>query len=87
MAAVSILFKEHTHIRWRLSIGCKPCDIEEETIVFRRQAGRRRIALAIISMAILLISIVILAYAFWPAGNAREQYPLPPTVFVQPPAP
>ena len=67
--------------------------IEEVLTVLRRQvrlqAGRRRIALAIISMAILLISVVILAYAFWPMGTntAREQVQLAPTVFVQPPSP
>ena len=57
--------------------------------MFRRQAGRHRIALAIISMVILLISVVILAYAFWPMGTsiARELVQLAPTVFVQPPPP
>jgi hypothetical protein len=43
-----------------------------------------RLALALIGLAIMLVSILILAYAVWPAGSMREQHRLAPTVFVIP---
>lgn len=45
---------------------------------------RSRLALALIGIAILLISLAVLAYTAWPAGNTREQYRLAPTVFAAP---
>ncbi len=45
---------------------------------------RLRIALAMLGVTIALISIFILAYAYWPAVATREQYRLAPTVFAPP---
>jgi hypothetical protein len=55
-------------------------DREEEIAVSRRM----RIVLVVIGTTIVLISLLILAYAAWPGGATREQYRLSPTVFVQP---
>ena len=43
-----------------------------------------RIVLMVIGTALVLLSLLILAYAAWPGGTTREQYRLSPTVFVQP---
>lgn len=45
---------------------------------------RLRIALAMLGVTIALISMFILAYAYWPADTTREQHPLAPTVFAPP---
>ena len=72
-SAVSILSEEHTDSHQRLYS-------EEDPILSRRS----RLALALIGIAILLISLAVLAYTAWPAGNTREQYRLAPTVFAAP---
>ena len=40
--------------------------------------------LAVIGTVLVLLSLVVLAYAVWPGSTTREQYRLSPTVFVQP---
>ena len=45
---------------------------------------RMRIVLAVIGTVLVLLSLVVLAYAVWPGSTTREQYRLSPTVFVQP---
>ena len=42
------------------------------------------ITLAVVGLAILILSVVALAYAFWPSGGLTEQAPLAPTLFVSP---
>ena len=58
-------------------------DIKEGVIVSRRL----RVALAIISVTLILVSALALAYALWPTdGNvAREQQRIAPTALVAPP--
>ena len=45
---------------------------------------RMRASLAVIGAVIVLVSVLMLAYAAWPGGATREQYRLSPTMFVQP---
>jgi Na+-transporting methylmalonyl-CoA/oxaloacetate decarboxylase gamma subunit len=45
---------------------------------------RTGIALAVLGAVIVLLSLVALAYAFWPAGSLTQQAPLAPTLFVSP---
>ncbi len=43
-----------------------------------------RTIVAVMGVAIVLMSLLFLAYAKWPGSATREQYRLEPTVFVQP---
>ena len=58
---------------------------EEVTPVSRRL----RIALGLAGVAVVLVSLLLLAYTVWPAGQStvREQVTLAPTVFAPPPTP
>ena len=45
---------------------------------------RTSIALAVLGLAIVILSLAALAYAFWPVGGITQQTPLVPTLFVSP---
>ena len=45
---------------------------------------RTGIALVILGLAIVVLSLAALAYAFWPASSLTQQAPLAPTLFVSP---
>ncbi len=45
---------------------------------------RVRLTLAVIALAVVSLSLVLLAYSFWPLDSLREQLRLAPTVFAPP---
>ena len=45
---------------------------------------RRRLTLAILGLMIVAVSLLILAYVFWPLASVREQIPIAPTLFAPP---
>jgi hypothetical protein len=45
---------------------------------------RTGIALVILGLAIVVLSLAALAYAFWPVNSLTQQAPLVPTLFVSP---
>ena len=45
---------------------------------------RTGIVLVILGLAIVILSLGALAYAFWPVGNLTLHAPLAPTLFVSP---
>ncbi len=40
--------------------------------------------LAVVGLAIVMLSLAALAYAFWPTSGLTQQAPLAPTLFVSP---
>ena len=45
---------------------------------------RTGIALVILGLAVVVLSLAALAYAFWPVNSLTQQAPLVPTLFVSP---
>ena len=73
MPRMSILFEELIQQQRRLFI-------EEETGLSKRV----RTILAVMGAAIVLVSLLLLAYAKWPGNATREQDAITPSAFMQP---